>query len=48
MRVATWSMKPLNNGDQKLEKELREHNIDICALQIDMKRKGQSDRRISC
>lgn len=32
MRVAIWIIKAINNRDQEIENEMREHNIEICAL----------------
>ncbi|KAK9881036.1 hypothetical protein WA026_014379 [Henosepilachna vigintioctopunctata] len=44
IRVATWNIKSIRNRHQKIMKELKERNIDICALQETKKKgKGQID-----
>lgn len=40
MRIATKNVKTLNNKDQEIEKELKDKNIEICALQ-ETKKKGK-------
>lgn len=40
MRFATWNIKSLNGREQETLQELKDHNIDICALQ-ETKKKGK-------
>lgn len=44
LRFATWNIKSLNGRDQEVLQELKDHNIDICAVQ-ETKKKGKGQKQ---